>query len=114
MLQSMMVRGRRLSGSGVLNLGVLWPVDVYRKRFNQEPPRASLTIRRHAGRMVRGIILDKVHGEPPGTLTLTETDESYAMTTSAVDESEVQLAFDAVAGHRARECEFEGSCFLLF
>ena len=55
--------------TGTLNLGVWWPKDLWNKSFPSKPCRKE-ELEKCAGRKGMGVIRDKCHGEPPGTVTL--------------------------------------------
>jgi hypothetical protein len=57
--------------TGTLNLGVWWPKDQWNKAFPTKPCRKEeLEPCAAANRKGMGVIRDKCHGEPPGTVTL--------------------------------------------
>jgi hypothetical protein len=57
---------------GAMNLGVLWPVDLFRKHEGRDPPKHLVKIYTHKNQKVRGIVREPCHGCPIGTITLTE------------------------------------------
>lgn len=58
---------------GALMLGVLWPIDIYRAHNDGKyPPKHLIKNYAHNGMKIRGLIREPVHGNPIGTVKLTE------------------------------------------
>lgn len=56
--------------ANILNLGVWWPKDQWNKAFPNKPCRKEELEKCEGRGKAMGVIRDKCHGEPPGTVTL--------------------------------------------
>ena len=53
-------------------LGILWPVDVWKREYPEDPkpPTKLIEKHKHNGEWVRGVIRDRKHGLPIGAIEL--------------------------------------------
>ena len=61
------------------NLGIFWPVPIFKDKFGKAPSKSSLTHVWHKGQWVIGTILDEDQGCPIGTLRLTAKTSTRAV-----------------------------------
>lgn len=55
---------------GTMQLGVLWPVDVYKFHEGRDPPKSLIKDYEFDGKIVKGIKREPSHGNPIGTIKL--------------------------------------------
>jgi hypothetical protein len=51
---------------------VFWPLPLAKAKFG-EPKKSEITTHKHAGSVFKGIIMDPSHGNPIGTILLSQT-----------------------------------------
>lgn len=71
-------------------LGVLWPVELYKKHFKETPKPADVQTVMHHGASVRGVIKDPKHGNPIGTLLLKSRGTELVKRIKMVADSETE------------------------
>ena len=87
-----------------LNLGILWPVKVYKQHFKTDPPKGSIKSIVHNGQPVRGVIMEAEHGTPIGSITLKQvcgtghrfTKEVESSTQAVRGMKQVQETYDSL------------------
>ena len=95
---------------GALMLGVLWPIDMYRAHNDGKyPPKQLVKNYTHNGMRIRGLIREPVHGNPIGTIQLTEkvsegirkSGKLGDSTTAARGEDQIQELYEALRSNSA-------------
>ena len=95
-----------VSIQGEMMLGILWPCEVYKLHEGRDPPKELVKVYTHNNQKIHGLLREPKHGQPIGTIGLTQKcaeTVSRAMTvvdstTAPRGRAQVQETFEALRG----------------
>ena len=95
-----------VSIQGEMMLGILWPCEVYKLHEGRDPPKELVKVYTHNNQKIHGLLREPKHGQPIGTIGLTQKcaeTVSRAMTvvdstTAPRGRAQVQERFEALRG----------------
>lgn len=86
---------------GRVTMGIFWPKDIYKKRFDKDVPKCDLQYRDHGSGLLQGCILPSTTPALPGCIEL-YSEAAHQVATKRnldIDPDKVKSVFDKLSGN---------------